>query len=533
MHNYQKPADGSAQPFATAPTASGSAPGHVDEAHNHGTTATTPAAPPRTRETDVLAADVMSHWVKDDPIQSRAVATQPSQPDIQKSAALGLSGAPTAFPYLDQIQKSFGPKYDLSGVSAFIGGTATLATQQMGAEAYATGLSAVYGRQPSPYTAAHEAAHIIQQRHGVSLPGGVGSEGDAYERQADAIADRVVAGQSAQDLLDAIAMHGAHGPHAKSSAGTFSAVQMRKGPEIPTTQKALGEHVVSGVEALDNSPHGPDIGVHYAHNYKRDYPIKWNDDWWSGHADPHYFIRYGFMKWELKPGKSASQAIKKWLNGLTIAECLSSIIAVQIDAIRAALGDDRFDELYGSNDAKSRPEAKRLRISQTTSETPLQDNMMRTRSAETGDAGKPGHRPAEKGEWHYMYNHPKYLLKHPGGAWQGENAICLGEDKDGHQLWSGFGAQNMTEDAMLTEMVKAYNDDRDARDLEILENIKRKHGGTLPPEYDSKGGFFSATITKKDILSAPAYAINGTTRKGGFVPGAGKVLDSNSIKGLK
>jgi hypothetical protein len=51
------------------------------------------------------------------------------------------------------------------------------------------------------HTAAHEAAHVIQQRHGVQLLGGVGEVGDRYERNADAVADRVVAGRSASDLL--------------------------------------------------------------------------------------------------------------------------------------------------------------------------------------------------------------------------------------------------------------------------------------------------------------------------------------------
>ena len=51
-------------------------------------------------------------------------------------------------------------------------------------------------------TAAREAAHVVQQRSGVQLKGGVGEAGDAYERHADAVADRVVAGRSAEALLD-------------------------------------------------------------------------------------------------------------------------------------------------------------------------------------------------------------------------------------------------------------------------------------------------------------------------------------------
>jgi hypothetical protein len=42
----------------------------------------------------------------------------------------------------------------------------------------------------------------VQQRRGVSLPGGVSREHDLYEQHANAIADAVVAGRSAAPLLD-------------------------------------------------------------------------------------------------------------------------------------------------------------------------------------------------------------------------------------------------------------------------------------------------------------------------------------------
>src|SRR5262249_50710185 len=46
-----------------------------------------------------------------------------------------------------------------------------------------------------------EGAHVVQQRAGVQLSSAVGQVGDAYEQHADAVAARVVAGESAQDLL--------------------------------------------------------------------------------------------------------------------------------------------------------------------------------------------------------------------------------------------------------------------------------------------------------------------------------------------
>jgi hypothetical protein len=75
----------------------------------------------------------------------------------------------------------------------------------MGAEAYATGNHTAFRSQPDLHTAAHEAAHVVQQRAGVALAGGVGQKGDQYERHADAVADLVVQGGSARSLLDEMA----------------------------------------------------------------------------------------------------------------------------------------------------------------------------------------------------------------------------------------------------------------------------------------------------------------------------------------
>jgi uncharacterized protein DUF4157 len=55
----------------------------------------------------------------------------------------------------------------------------------MGAQAYATGNQVSFAGAPDLHTAAHEAAHVVQQAGGVvELEGGVGSVGDAYEEHA-------------------------------------------------------------------------------------------------------------------------------------------------------------------------------------------------------------------------------------------------------------------------------------------------------------------------------------------------------------
>lgn len=56
--------------------------------------------------------------------------------------------------------------------------------------------------EPTLRTAAREVAHVIQQQAGVQLSGGVGQVGDRYEQHADAVAEQVVQGRSAEALLD-------------------------------------------------------------------------------------------------------------------------------------------------------------------------------------------------------------------------------------------------------------------------------------------------------------------------------------------
>ncbi|HEX3759260.1 MAG TPA: DUF4157 domain-containing protein [Kofleriaceae bacterium] len=139
---------------------------------------------------------------------------------VHQAAAAGVATPTTSFPHAGQIQRLFGPAHDVGSIQAHVGGKAAAACDDMGASAFATGNHVAFARSPDLHTAAHEAAHVVQQAQGVNLYGGVGATGDAYEQHADAVADRVVAGQSAADLLAA-------GP---SGSGTSSAVQRDEKP---------------------------------------------------------------------------------------------------------------------------------------------------------------------------------------------------------------------------------------------------------------------------------------------------------------
>jgi hypothetical protein len=142
----------------------------------------------------------------DTPSQSIQRNTRPLSFDdpeqIKKTAEEGVKGSGDKLPHLEKIQASFG-NHDLSNIRAHIGGAAGKANHAIGAKAYTIGNTIAFKVTPDVHTAAHEAAHVLQQRGNIQLPNrGVGQVGDKYERHADSVANRVVAGQSSEDLLN-------------------------------------------------------------------------------------------------------------------------------------------------------------------------------------------------------------------------------------------------------------------------------------------------------------------------------------------
>lgn len=143
-------------------------------------------------------------------LRARMAEAQRAADDPHATAASGLKGGGGELPHLGAIQRAFG-RHDVSGVRAHVGGAASEAAHALGAEAYTSGERIAFGSSPDLFLAAHEAAHVVQQRAGVSLPGGMGQVGDRYERHADEVAAMVVKRGSAESLLDSM-VGGGGGP---------------------------------------------------------------------------------------------------------------------------------------------------------------------------------------------------------------------------------------------------------------------------------------------------------------------------------
>jgi hypothetical protein len=134
------------------------------------------------------------------PVQ-RQGATPVDDMTVKAAAARGMATPSQPLPHASLIQRVFG-RHDISGIQSHVGPGAAESARTMGASGYASGIHVVLGKDADLFTEAHEAAHVVQQRAGVRLKGGVGEEGDEHERHADAVASRAVQGASAEDLLD-------------------------------------------------------------------------------------------------------------------------------------------------------------------------------------------------------------------------------------------------------------------------------------------------------------------------------------------
>src|SRR5262245_20974277 len=182
------------------------------------------------------------------PVQRKATGAA-TDDHVHEAAQRGVAGGGTALPHLDVIQRAFGP-HDVSNTQAHTGDAAARASTEIGAQAYATGNHVAFASVPDLRTTAHEAAHVVQQRTGVHLKSGVGETGDAYERNADEVADRVVRGESAVDLLPG----GGSSPGSAAQRTVSGAIQRKDDKHEPP-----GSTVVTGPRGPkgDAGPQGP------------------------------------------------------------------------------------------------------------------------------------------------------------------------------------------------------------------------------------------------------------------------------------
>jgi len=111
-------------------------------------------------------------------------------------------------------------------------------------------------------------------------------------------------------------------------------------------------------------------------------PEKWDDRYYDGHTGAKQWNQPHEIGWRmnftLQRGESASQALKDFLAGPTIADWRVIAIAHEIDDVRDTLGDTKFDALFGSKNAGDDaqiPLSQRLQLNVELFTTPVADQM--------------------------------------------------------------------------------------------------------------------------------------------------------------
>ena len=174
------------------------------------------AEPGKRTLTESLAPRTVAEARHAPTVQMRSEGATHDDHAVLAAADRGIATPASPLPHGATIQQLFG-NHRLSGIKAHTGTAAAASAAAMGAKAYATGEHLVLGDNTDLHTVAHEAAHFVQQRAGVQLKTGVGQAGDIYERHADEVADRVVAGRSVEALLDQMPGGGHLGPAVQRS----------------------------------------------------------------------------------------------------------------------------------------------------------------------------------------------------------------------------------------------------------------------------------------------------------------------------
>jgi hypothetical protein len=112
-------------------------------------------------------------------------------------------------------------------------------------------------------------------------------------------------------------------------------------------------------------------------------PDKWEDRYARGHTEalgwtqPHDG-RYS-NSFELERGHSASQAVKDFLAGPTIADYRVIGVAIEMEELRRSLGDQQFDHMFGSKDSERDAQiskAQRLKITSAMYTIPFAKQML-------------------------------------------------------------------------------------------------------------------------------------------------------------
>jgi hypothetical protein len=159
-------------------------------------------------------------------------------------------------------------------------------------------------------------------------------------------------------------------------------------PGLSASDQAFGDKPTAQTGQVDGGMFHPD--EYHAACLAAGATSKWDDRYYSGHTSAAQWVQpYDGaepMAFDLKPGQSASQAVKDFLAGPTIGNFEVIGVAMEMDELRDTLGDQAFDRLFGSADSvqdAAISQGQRLKITAGMFTVPFWDQMMEIAAGES------------------------------------------------------------------------------------------------------------------------------------------------------
>jgi hypothetical protein len=153
--------------------------------------------------------------------------------------------------------------------------------------------------------------------------------------------------------------------------------------DVPAQQQATASELAydqSNLAVLDQGMHEPE--AYLAACQAAGKPERWDTKYAAGYTSANQWMQPyegpEIMEWALKAGQSASQAVRDFVKGPTIADYRAIGVAQDLAELADDMGDQQFDALFGSNDTEQDvlvPHDQRLAITSDMYTTPYVDKM--------------------------------------------------------------------------------------------------------------------------------------------------------------
>ena len=296
--------------------------------------------------------------------------------------------------------------------------------------------------------------------------------------------------------------------------------------EVGRVSKAVADGVVATMTQFFNKHDMMNGGIWYPDDYSKylrdEMDSEMDPSFFTGYAKSEFFEKTGRFTFRLKEGKNASDAIRSFLEGPTVADCGNAIMACYYKCILDVVGDDKFNQIFNSSSGSP------LIIGQdgiTDESSPISIFAEFTTASKQRREGVLGKRPLQIGDECHFDGVIWHANKHPEGFHGGWNVIYIGDDVDGNQLFTAHGFKKpLTEREINQQFIELYNRERTPQDEQYVATAKNPR---LYGRNTNKYLTGSYTISAEEAEKDPERFIKG------FLVGSVRNLNSEALVRLK